>query len=72
MTTIIIKKENNDVIDKEYVKRDFIIKNIDAMIENHNHRHYNDAYNRGYNQGIIVGLLEVRNEIENLYNPPVF
>lgn len=72
MTTIIIKKENDDVIDKEYVKRDFIIKHINAEIEYHENQHYIDACKSAYNRGIITGLKEVRDQLENLYNRPEF
>ena len=70
--TVEKEKENSNTIDKDYVNRNFIISNIDAMIEHHNNQHYTDPFNTAYNRGIIVGLKEVRDQLENLYNPSVF
>ena len=69
--TVTIKKEeeNSNTINKDYVDRNFIINHINAMIEHHeNQDHLNDRFYRGY----IAGLQTVKNQLENLYNPPVF
>ena len=65
--SIIIKKENNDTIDKDYVKRDFVINHINAMIE-----HYSQCQRNDFDRGYVTGLKEVRSEIEYLYKPAEF